>query len=93
MASNLQSLISQSSGVALYDEEFSFGNVIEAYHVSTINDHSIEDKNAPEQINSKFCQPIDAENSVTGSIIEADEIMYVQKCLHGEYYYAPYDIY
>ena len=46
-----------------------------------------------EQINSEYSQLIDADNGVTGSIIEEDGIIYVQKCLHGEYCYAPYEIY
>ena len=38
-------------------------------------------------INNAFRKPIDSENGATGTLIEEDGVLYVQKCLHGEYYY------
>lgn len=46
-----------------------------------------------ELINSKFRYPIDKHKGATGTIIEKDWVIYVQKCLLGELYYTPYKIY
>ena len=39
-----------------------------------------------ETINNTYRQPIDSDTRATGAAIEEDGILYVQKCLHGEYY-------
>lgn len=44
-------------------------------------------------INNTYRQPIDSDTGATGIVIEEDRILYIQKCLHGEYYYEPCEIY
>ena len=46
-----------------------------------------------ETINNDFRQPIDSSSGATGTLIEEDGILYVQKCLHGDYYYESCEIY
>ena len=46
-----------------------------------------------ETINNDFRHPIDSNSGATGTLIEEDGILYVQKCLHGDYYYEPCEIY
>lgn len=46
-----------------------------------------------EQINNGVCSPINTHKGVTGSVFEEGGMMYVQKYLHGEHYYIPYNIY
>ena len=52
------------TNITLDDKELSFDNPIDAHLVSTINDQSIEDENAPEQINSDFLQPINVDKDL-----------------------------
>ena len=40
-----------------------------------------------ETINNTFRKPIDSETGATGTLIEDDGVLYVQKYLHGKYYY------
>ena len=46
-----------------------------------------------EIINNHFRQPMDINLGATGTILEEDGILFVQKCLHGEYYYQSSEIY
>lgn len=36
---------------------------------------------------------MDSDSGATGTVIEEDGILYVQNCLHGEYYYESCEIY
>ena len=46
-----------------------------------------------ETINNTYQQPIDSDSGATGTLIKEDGVLYVQKCLHGEYYYESCGIY
>ena len=46
-----------------------------------------------ETINNTYRQPIDPDSRATGTVIEEDGVLYVQKCLHGEYYYESCETY
>ena len=47
----------------------------------------------PEIINNDFRLPINPDGRATGTIIEEDGSLYVQKCLMGEFYYKSCDLY
>ena len=79
--------------MALNKKELSFDNSEIDGYVTTVDDNSITDEVYGEQINNNFWYLIDVHKGVTGSIFEEDGVIYVQKCLHGEYYCDSYDVY
>ena len=46
-----------------------------------------------ETLNTPFRHPIDTDSGVTGTVIKENGVLYMQKCLRGELYYEPCDIY
>ena len=66
--SELKQLISESSELALDMKESS---------------PCLTNDVITETINNTYRQPIDSDSGATGTVIEEDGILYVQKCLHG----------
>ena len=51
--------------------------IVTKTNVTTIKDNSVTDNNHGEQANNKFQYPIKAYKGLTGSIFEADGVVYV----------------
>ena len=77
VTSDLRALVSQSSNIALDVEELSFDEKSDKYIINTVKEESTTDKHHGEQINNNFCQPIDANKDVAGSVFEEDGVTYI----------------
>ena len=89
MESEIQALISQSRGLA-QDKEFSPG--YDYAFVTTVDAESTKNNIRAEIANNHFRHPIDSNSGTTGTVIEEDGVLYVQKCLYNELYYEPCNI-
>ena len=85
--SKLQALISESGSVALDERESPSDFINNEEHPS------IDISALGGQINNSFRQPFNSNSGSTGTVLEEDGVLYVQKCLHGEYYYESCKIY
>ena len=91
--SELQALISESNSMALDKKEYPSGFDNNEEPTTADDEYSFADEVHGKQLNNNFRHPTDTNSGATGTVIEEDDVLYVQTGLCNELFYEPCNIY